>query len=783
MPSSSTLSSPTTTTATIMDITRTTTEMKHSPKKDETSPSSPLSPSQQSSQNLRQPKRSSPNSKSPIRRHILKLRLGGGSKKNVEEDNHDDNDDNDDKEDELNTSFSSTTNSYLPNNLRIETSTCTSPTTNAHTLANYNPNKMMKQKLKSSKISSTSLLSSKTTLLHPLDHDHSSSEEEEEEEEEKEHYSSTIIMKRQSNHENNELNDDDDDEENNDMLCLSSCDDKNQYLHHNTAISSTTKLSSNNHIFRPNNTDTGSRSSSTNNSTNNPTTSRTDAVQAISNNTNHKNIEEEKKDDVGVVDSFKFEQDGDMIHENGTNTNNKNNNNSSLSCTTDNTDYEHDENYDEFLEAIDEPIEEDTITCCNNDENGNRSTGSINTTTKVITTKRKELKSILRRTTSVSLDVVDSSGKSITATNLSSSSSLSVKRVVSFSDENGGELYSHREIQVSPGKLVRRVRRSTNTTISTQSSSSSSLSSPSWAIPSFFTRGNKNNTTHTHSNNNSNSSLSQNQQHQQQQINQDDDYRVLILLMDPPSKQYELTSIVFPYYSKLPGFEEKPTQLQELIPLIAGAASHEPLKKQTYIGFTRPSTGVEMLNTLSISDYVIKKDEVLAAIPEGYLAKECAKFAKPILEDPRLVRLLKKLKRAQKKQEKMKSRGEQDIFKMKEIRKIDERKGGVGFVFGCVTGGIAIAFLLMSLKLLKIWVDVDLEHQTQQQILEAKPCFGNILCRTKKIEKQMEIEKQSTKQMILSKMLKRENKMETGKPSMKQMILSKMLDDFQFPLQ
>ncbi len=298
-------------------------------------------------------------------------------------------------------------------------------------------------------------------------------------------------------------------------------------------------------------------------------------------------------------------------------------------------------------------------------------------------------------------------------------------RAVSFSDEFGGQLSSQKEIAVSPNKLLRRVRRMNNSAATINSTNETmnyanndnnvgQKSTRTWGFASFFGMGSKKieNCTEIDRYNN------------EVQF-QTDDNRLLILLMDPPSKQYELTSILYPNSSNIRGNHKKPAQLGELIPLISDAASHEPLKKQVYIGFTRPAYGVEMLNTLSVVDYSIQKDEVLIAIPDGYNAKECAKFAKPILEDTRLVRLLKKLKKAQRKQEKLKSRGG-ELYKTKGMKKIDERTGG-GYCFGFISGSFVFIFFLVVTAFYKQYIDL----QQQQQILEAKPCFGNIMCRMK----------------------------------------------------
>ncbi len=366
-------------------------------------------------------------------------------------------------------------------------------------------------------------------------------------------------------------------------------------------------------------------------------------------------------------------------------------------------------------------------TDANSDSNANTNARATTTNDdKPKTVSPQPVRSILKRSSISSISpTATETTSNLSSSLLSTPPRPSVKRAVSFSDENGGKLSSHVEIAVSPSKLVRRVRRTTG-----KIEDAGSVSATAWAFPSFFGLGNIKGT---------DKSNDDDQQQQQEESN-----RLLVLLMDPPSKQYELTSILFPYFSMLPGKEDKAVQLRELIPLIPKAASHEPLKNQIYTGFTRPSTGVEMLNTLTVSDYAIKKDEVLLAIPEGYSAKDCTKFAKPILEDSRLVRLLKKLKKAQKKQDKMKSRGG-DLYKTKEMRKIDQRRPRGGWCSGFLSGSFIFIVLLIAMAIYKMKLE-----QRRQQILEAQPCFGNVLCRMRKFEKKIK-ESNNSGQMLLAR--------------------------------
>lgn len=187
------------------------------------------------------------------------------------------------------------------------------------------------------------------------------------------------------------------------------------------------------------------------------------------------------------------------------------------------------------------------------------------------------------------------------------------KKAVSFADENGGIIHEEQTIDVSPSKLSRKVRRSKESGLGFYDDETDKVQKGVMG-------------------------------------------RVLVLLMDPPSKQYELTSLPYPLVSNEDG-NIGPTQLKILLGLVGQSASYEPLKYKTYKAFMRPEDKEGMDNEKTILDYKFIKDEVLVSIPEGYTAEECARFAKPILQDKRLVRLLKKLKRHEKKAGKRKRMG------------------------------------------------------------------------------------------------------------------------------
>lgn len=188
------------------------------------------------------------------------------------------------------------------------------------------------------------------------------------------------------------------------------------------------------------------------------------------------------------------------------------------------------------------------------------------------------------------------------------------KRSVTFADDNNLPITTQRTISVSPRKLVRRVRRGKGSENEIPSAFESMIMEESTS----FIMG-----------------------------------RVLVLLMDPPTKQYELTSVPYPLVSN-ENNHVGPTKLRDILKLVAGSASYEPLQLKTYQFFCRPDRGGPMDNELTIVDYGFAKDEVLIGVPEDYTAEQCQVFAKPILEDKRLVKLLRKLKKYEKRMDRKK---------------------------------------------------------------------------------------------------------------------------------
>jgi len=194
--------------------------------------------------------------------------------------------------------------------------------------------------------------------------------------------------------------------------------------------------------------------------------------------------------------------------------------------------------------------------------------------------------------------------------------------------------------------------------------------------------------------------------------------RVLVLLMDPASKQYELTSIHFPFrksddYNSLLTTENErcqppppPVQLGSILKLIRKATTHRPLKLQRYIGFCRPIDGREMINTLTVEDNAVREDEILIAIPKGYVVSECAEFAKPILRDVTFQSLVEKLR----KKKRMRRRKTALMAEVQKIERESALSGGWGV--GDLSGrwGVNLLFLVPVLLLLWTFASIGLHR-------------------------------------------------------------------------
>jgi len=114
--------------------------------------------------------------------------------------------------------------------------------------------------------------------------------------------------------------------------------------------------------------------------------------------------------------------------------------------------------------------------------------------------------------------------------------------------------------------------------------------------------------------------------------------KIFVLLLQPTSRTFELIQIV---YNPLH------TTIGDVLALIPENATEQELGSQIHRGFCRPMDGLEITDTTMLASgrrrsncARIHKGEILVAIPEGHTGPDCVTLAQPILQNPKLVRLL-----------------------------------------------------------------------------------------------------------------------------------------------
>lgn len=106
--------------------------------------------------------------------------------------------------------------------------------------------------------------------------------------------------------------------------------------------------------------------------------------------------------------------------------------------------------------------------------------------------------------------------------------------------------------------------------------------------------------------------------------------KVVLLLMDPETRRFELLQLEF---------DSDKALVSDVLTQIPVAVTEAVLKKQTYVGICG-STGTEMSSGILLSEFC-KGNDVLVAIPDGVPSSECARLAKPILNDEKVINMLK----------------------------------------------------------------------------------------------------------------------------------------------
>jgi hypothetical protein len=106
--------------------------------------------------------------------------------------------------------------------------------------------------------------------------------------------------------------------------------------------------------------------------------------------------------------------------------------------------------------------------------------------------------------------------------------------------------------------------------------------------------------------------------------------KVVLLLMDPETRRFELLQLEFDSLKAL---------VSDVLAQIPVSVTEEALRLQTYTGIAGKD-GVEMAPTKLLATFC-KGNEVLVAIPDGIPAKECARLARPILSDEKVVDMVR----------------------------------------------------------------------------------------------------------------------------------------------
>jgi len=107
--------------------------------------------------------------------------------------------------------------------------------------------------------------------------------------------------------------------------------------------------------------------------------------------------------------------------------------------------------------------------------------------------------------------------------------------------------------------------------------------------------------------------------------------KVVLLLMDPQTRRFELLQLEFDSLKAL---------VSDVLSQIPLSVTEDALRKQNYSGICGHE-GVALPRSKLLADYC-KGNEVLVAIPASLPAKECARLARPILGDEKVVTMVRR---------------------------------------------------------------------------------------------------------------------------------------------
>mmetsp|Transcript_25590 Transcript_25590/g.37802 ORF Transcript_25590/g.37802 Transcript_25590/m.37802 type:complete len:478 (-) Transcript_25590:742-2175(-) len=112
--------------------------------------------------------------------------------------------------------------------------------------------------------------------------------------------------------------------------------------------------------------------------------------------------------------------------------------------------------------------------------------------------------------------------------------------------------------------------------------------------------------------------------------------RTIILLLSPRQKMFEFLHVSYNVCDK--------TSIADILEQLPDLATDSALKEQRYVGLLRQEGERELINTVSIQSYGLCKDEIIVAVVAGHHGKAIMRMAKPLLENKRIVKAVKRAK-------------------------------------------------------------------------------------------------------------------------------------------
>ena len=106
--------------------------------------------------------------------------------------------------------------------------------------------------------------------------------------------------------------------------------------------------------------------------------------------------------------------------------------------------------------------------------------------------------------------------------------------------------------------------------------------------------------------------------------------RCIILLLSPKKKKFEFIHISYNQYDK--------STIASILDQLPGLATDPALKAQEYAGLIRAEACRELINTVPVQSYHLKRDELLVAVIKGVYGKTLMKMAKPLIENKKILR-------------------------------------------------------------------------------------------------------------------------------------------------